>query len=79
MMPRARDQHPDMPPLLALELHGRIGGLIRERHDLLKQMSRMAPRCRRRLDAERAVAALTRQILAAEISLGPAVKKDRKS
>jgi len=64
-MRSARNHHSDMPPLLALELHGRIGGLIRERHDLLKQMSRMAPRCKR--------------LLAAEISVGPAVKKDRKS
>lgn len=69
-MSRARAASPEMPPLLALEVRGRLSVLTRERHELLRRLSRIAPRSRRRLDAEREIALLTRQILAAELSLG---------
>lgn len=69
-MHRARTSSPEMPPLLALEVCGRLSVLTRERHELLRRLSRIAPRSRRRLDAEREIALLTRQILAAELALG---------
>lgn len=69
-MHRARTSSPEMPPLLTLEVCGRLSVLTRERHELLRRLSRIAPRSRRRLDAEREIALLTRQILAAELALG---------
>ncbi|MFC6495904.1 hypothetical protein [Ancylobacter dichloromethanicus] len=64
-----------MPPLLALEARGRLSVLTRERYELLRRLVRIAPRSRRRLDAERQVALLTRQILAAELALGGKAKR----
>ncbi|MFD2033093.1 hypothetical protein ACFSKM_27800 [Ancylobacter dichloromethanicus] len=49
--------------------------LTRERYELLRRLVRIAPRSRRRLDAERQVALLTRQILAAELALGGKAKR----
>ncbi|MFT0861681.1 hypothetical protein [Ancylobacter sp. G4_0304] len=73
-MPRAPAPRPDLPPLLALEVRGRLSVLAREHHELRRRLVQMAPRSLRRLRAEADLAALTRQILAAELALGRKVR-----
>ncbi|CAA0128985.1 Uncharacterised protein [Starkeya nomas] len=78
-MARVRDQHQELPPLLAVEVRGRLSLLVRNRHELLKQINRMAPRSMRRLAAERDLARLTHEIIAADLALRPVGRKGTKS
>ncbi|HEY9212083.1 MAG TPA: hypothetical protein VIQ29_04420 [Ancylobacter sp.] len=71
-MARARSDAPSFPPpLIAMAEHRRINELMRERAVLLGRLVKIAPRSIRRIELEREIAALTRQILTAEIALQP--------
>ena len=68
-MARQRAAASPLPPLFVWNERKRIGELERQRDGLKTRMQRMPPRSRRRLHAESEIAVLTRQILAAEVSL----------
>ncbi|MDR6952654.1 hypothetical protein J2X65_002013 [Ancylobacter sp. 3268] len=66
-MARAHAVASAVVPLLAWDASRRIAEIARQRDELRRRMSVMAPRSRRRLQAEAELAALTRDILVAEI------------
>ncbi|MBS7539743.1 hypothetical protein [Ancylobacter lacus] len=68
-MSRALPASPALPPLLAWEMAKQLRSLRAEREGLLARLQRIDPRSTRRLAIERQLAALTTDILAAEVRL----------
>lgn len=60
---------PAPPPLMAWDERRRLGQMLRERESLRARLQHIDPRSTRRIAAEKQLAALTTEILAAELRL----------